>query len=590
MKKKILFLFAILALLLAACGGEEPPETLPEEGPPPAEAGNPAPPVPDIQAARAPDPQAGMPPLERPAPAPIRPGCGDYRLLVTIETDAVFAGMRVGLPEQALQLGWRLSGPGLAYSDPPITPYAFFDEDTFLIDANDDRQALQARFLLIVTGVQQGQTLQLELGQGDPGENGTRITIANTLDGWENPGPTLFDAQVTEEYQTAALDLCAADPMPLPEPAAALPPRLLAFYYQWWRSEEEFGCGEDPYAWRRELNGQWLLSTGHTPIFQDGDEVIYRETACWQQVTDDAGRSGWIYDQQDARFVAEQMALAKAYGLDGFAVSVNGDEPRELRFLAEAALPAAQQIGFWVAPLYEPPNSGWEYDMQADIKKVGTHLRKVLEAVGQHPAALTISRDGEEQVVIFVDGVVLQRFPDAESWAAIRAIADQAGVPYFLWSGPGETAWVFESGFEGIYHDLDVEETQESPLGLSPYALRDRRRLAYRASAWAARERGLPLALPVVTGWEGAQVFRTEEYVPLPRDYGAPGEYGTYYRVRWEDALEQFPDWIVVTSWNEWAEGTEIEPSDTYPPSRFDYLQATWAYACAWRGEKECTP
>ncbi len=553
----------------------------PSEMPPPTSV-----PAERIVPARTPVAGADIPPLKVPAPAPIRPGCGDYRLLVTVETDAVTAGVHVQTPEDAVQLGWRLSGPGLAYHEPPLTPFAFYDEGTFFIDANDDHQALQARFLLLVTGVQPGQTLTLELGQVEPGEGGTRITIANTVNGWEQAGPTLFEAQVEGEYQAATLDLCAAEPMPLPTSASGtLSPRLLAFYYQWWRSEEGYECGEDPYAWRRELDGRLLIVSAHTPIFQDGDEVIYRETRCWRQVTDDAGRTGWIYDQNDTRFVAEQMALAKAYGLDGFAVSVNGDEPREVRFLAEAALSAAEGVGFLIAPLYEPPNSGWEYDLEADIRKVGGHLRDVLQAVGRHPALLTVPKNGEEAVVVFVDGVVLQRFPDPRSWAAIRAITDEAGVPYVLWSGPGEEAWVFESGFEGIYHDLDVEETQEPLLGLPPYALRDRRRLAYRASAWAARERGLPLALPVVLGWEANQALVTEEeYVPLPRDYGAPGDMSAYYRARWEDALEQVPDWIVVTSWNEWAEGTELEPSDTYPPSRFDYLQATWTYRKQWAG------
>ncbi len=581
----LLLALVLFALPLAACGaGTE--ESSPPSGvePPSVES------LASVQPARTPDPQASVPSLQLPEAGPIRPGCGDYRLLVTIESDASFAAIRALLPEGALQLGWRLSGPGLAYSDPPPTPYAFFDEDIFFIDANDDREMVQARFLWLITGMQPGQMLQLELGQGEPGETGTRITVDNTVGGWETPGPRLLDAPVTGEYQAVTLDLCAAEPMPLPEPVAALPPRVLAFYYQWWRSEEEYACGEDPYAWRRERDGQWLISTGHTPISQEGQEAIYQETRCWRQVTDDAGRQGWVYDQADVRFVAEQMALAKAYGLDGFAVSVNGDEPRELRFLAESALPAAERVGFRVAPLYEPPNSGWEYDLQADIEKVGGHLKKVLQAVGGHPAALTVTKEGQEAVMVFVDGVVLQRFPDPASWAAIRAIADQAGVPYFLWSGPGEVAWVFESGFHGLYNDLDVEETQESPLGLPPYALRDRRRLAYRASAWAARERNMPLALPVVLGWEGARAFWDEEYVPLARDYGAPGDFGRYYRTRWEDALEPFPDWILVTSWNEWAEGTELEPSDTYPPSRFDYLQATWQYACRWRGGDGCTP
>ncbi len=123
-----------------------------------------------------------------------------------------------------------------------------------------------------------------------------------------------------------------------------------------------------------------------------------------------------------------------------------------------------------------------------------------------------------------------------------------------------------------------------SLLKLPPYALRDERRLAYRATAWMAREQKMPFALPVVSGWDTA-IVRPGDSAVIPRDYGNHDDNGAYYRKRWEDALENNPDWIVITSWNEWAEGTEIEPSDVYPPSRFNYLRATIEYACIWRGE-----
>jgi hypothetical protein len=36
---------------------------------------------------------------------------------------------------------------------------------------------------------------------------------------------------------------------------------------------------------------------------------------------------------------------------------------------------------------------------------------------------------------------------------------------------------------------------------------------------------------------------------------------GALYRVQWEQAIEADPHWILITSWNEWHEGSEIEPS-----------------------------
>ena len=38
-------------------------------------------------------------------------------------------------------------------------------------------------------------------------------------------------------------------------------------------------------------------------------------------------------------------------------------------------------------------------------------------------------------------------------------------------------------------------------------------------------------------------------------------EDGDFYKARWNDAIALNPDWITITSWNEWHEGTEIEPS-----------------------------
>jgi hypothetical protein len=39
---------------------------------------------------------------------------------------------------------------------------------------------------------------------------------------------------------------------------------------------------------------------------------------------------------------------------------------------------------------------------------------------------------------------------------------------------------------------------------------------------------------------------------------------GETYRVLWEEAVAAHPDYVLITSWNEWHEGSEIEPSVEY--------------------------
>ena len=55
---------------------------------------------------------------------------------------------------------------------------------------------------------------------------------------------------------------------------------------------------------------------------------------------------------------------------------------------------------------------------------------------------------------------------------------------------------------------------------------------------------------------------------------------GQVYRVLWDEAMKAKPDWVLITSWNEWHEGSEIEPSLEYSDQ---YLRLTGSYALRFR-------
>jgi hypothetical protein len=52
--------------------------------------------------------------------------------------------------------------------------------------------------------------------------------------------------------------------------------------------------------------------------------------------------------------------------------------------------------------------------------------------------------------------------------------------------------------------------------------------------------------------------------------------YGKTYRALWEEALKADSDWVMISTWNEWPEGTEIEPSLELGDQ---YLKITSEYA-----------
>jgi len=91
---------------------------------------------------------------------------------------------------------------------------------------------------------------------------------------------------------------------------------------------------------------------------------------------------------------------------------------------------------------------------------------------------------------------------------------------------------------------------------------------AYRTLATLARAAGRPFVAAVSPGFDDRQI--REPGTVVDRAGGA-----TYDR-SWQAALAVDPAWILVSSWNEWHEGSEIEPSVEHGRR---YLEATRAWA-----------
>ena len=70
---------------------------------------------------------------------------------------------------------------------------------------------------------------------------------------------------------------------------------------------------------------------------------------------------------------------------------------------------------------------------------------------------------------------------------------------------------------------------------------------------------------------------------------GRPGRFahdrrnGAYYRETWQAAIDSAPDLVVITSFNEWLEGTQIEPSASYGNL---YLDLTSELSATFKGAR----
>jgi glycoprotein endo-alpha-1,2-mannosidase len=64
-----------------------------------------------------------------------------------------------------------------------------------------------------------------------------------------------------------------------------------------------------------------------------------------------------------------------------------------------------------------------------------------------------------------------------------------------------------------------------------------------------------------------------------------PRDNGSLYEKNWEWAIGSNPEWISITSFNEWHEGSQIEPASFAPPARSSFNYYTYQGAYGLTGE-----
>src|SRR5262249_9135337 len=86
----------------------------------------------------------------------------------------------------------------------------------------------------------------------------------------------------------------------------------------------------------------------------------------------------------------------------------------------------------------------------------------------------------------------------------------------------------------------------------------------------------------IIPGWDESKILppRISPKVFPRRD-------GAMYEEGWRGAMASNPEWITITSWNEWFEGTQIEPSVSYGTH---YLDLTLQYANQWKNGASPNP
>lgn len=290
------------------------------------------------------------------------------------------------------------------------------------------------------------------------------------------------------------------------------PRQVLAFYYPWYGSQER--------------QGHW--------VHWEGVDIERRDI---QSSTHYPALGA--YDSHDPAIVDQHFAWAKAAGIDGLIVSWWG--PGDFTDRAMPLLLArAEAHGLKITVYWEDvPQKTASGRIRAGIIDLGYLLRQY----GRHPAFLKV----DKKPVIFVYGRVMGQVGFAEWPAIVRGAEAAFGGPFALIAdGPNRGNAAL---FDGIHTYNPVGWVAAAP----PEALVDASRKTYAAEVQLARRAGKVAAVTVIPGYDDTKI-RKPGLMADRRD-------GRTYETLWRAAIAASPDWILITSFNEWHEGSEIEPS-----------------------------
>jgi len=266
------------------------------------------------------------------------------------------------------------------------------------------------------------------------------------------------------------------------------------------------------------------------------------------------------YLSSNPAVMARQIDQAKGAGIDGFISAWYGPraEVNQTETNLRVLLDLAAQRGFTVAAGVE--TGGPFFHNTEDMRAA---LAALLATHATRPAYM---KWNGRPVIFFTQNTLpgVGQAALAGAWQAIRNQVDPGRRSLWIVEG-------FEMSLQGVF---DGGFLYSVAWAADPGA-------AQRQWAGRVRDAGGYWAGTVMPGWDDTRL------VERGGRYRRDRQNGEWYKRTWAGAASANPDWIIITSWNEFVENTYIEPSANFGTQ---YLDLTRSEASAWKSGAPAAP
>jgi len=256
------------------------------------------------------------------------------------------------------------------------------------------------------------------------------------------------------------------------------------------------------------------------------------------------------YSSDDGEAIARHVRMALDIGIDGFTLQWGAPGERTDRNL-RTLLERSRGTGLRSTVIFL--RHIWR-DGPTQTKVVEA-LRYLRDEYGGHPNFLTL---GDRPVIVFTDVYRVTRDAGKSAlqfWADIRQQVDpDRGM---IWIAEGLDASYLQV-FDGLYvYKITHADYPEDYVKASRWAANVRQ--------WEASTGMTKIWIATISpGWDDRRSTCKADIRVASKPHKKERGDGAFYRATYDAALASSLDWLWINSFNEWVEGTYIEPSVKY--------------------------